>query len=139
MAAKRKAKPKAKRGRGRPTKYRPEYCARVVEMGKEGKSLATMACELEVHRETLHDWAAANPDFSVAMTHARNASLSWWEDKARRGIVTQDGVSINAALWGKVMSARFPDDYREKKDLHVTGKMTFDQVLDEVAGGDEGG
>ncbi len=106
---------------GRPTKYRPEFCARAIELGKKGKSLAQIAKDFNVIRDTLRDWAAVNPDFSCALMRAREYSLAWWEAKGQAGI-NKGTSSFNAALYGKVMAARFPDDYRETSRTELTGR-----------------
>ena len=121
MAARKKKPAAKKRGRGQPTKYRPEFCERVVELAKGGLGVAELGAALNVSERVLYDWKEAHPDFLQAMTHARSFSKAWWETKAREGIVTEGGKAINAALWGKIMSCRFPDDYREKHHLEHTG------------------
>jgi hypothetical protein len=103
---------------GRPTDYRPEFCERVIELGREGASLAQMGAELGVLRETLNEWAKVNPEFSVALSQAKQHSQAWWEDQGRKGIWA--GKSFNAAAWAKSVSCRFPDDYRERQDVHHT-------------------
>ena len=47
-----------KRPVGRPSKYKPEYCERVLEMAAEGCSWAEYAAEFGIDRTTLYDWAA---------------------------------------------------------------------------------
>lgn len=115
-----------KRGRGRPTLYREEYCDRVVELGLKGYSVAQMACELGVSREVLWDWMEAHPDFLHAMRHARSNALTWWERTAQENLGAR---YFNAALWAKSMSARFPDDYREKQDINITGKLDIAEAI----------
>lgn len=105
---------------GRPTDYRPEHCERVVELGREGKSKAQIAAELDVCRNTLDNWAEAHPEFLRALTRARDLSQAWWEDQGQAGIHL--GSGFNASLWAKSMSARFPDDYTERQKREVTGK-----------------
>ncbi len=104
---------------GRPTDYLPEYCERVVELGRQGKSQAQIAADLDVCRNTLKNWAAAHPEFLTAITRARDLSLAWWEDKAQNGLETS---GFNASLWSRSMAARFPDDYTERKQTELTGR-----------------
>ena len=42
---------------GRPTDYRSEYCARVIEFGEIGKSLAWIAAKLDVSRECIYEFS----------------------------------------------------------------------------------
>lgn len=102
---------------GRPSVYRKEFCNRVCELGAEGYSIAEMAADIGVTRQTLYEWADSKPEFSNAFTRARELSLSWWEAQARLGLYNRDGVSLNASLWSRSMAARFPADYTEKRDL----------------------
>ena len=41
---------------GRPSTYNPEFCERVIEYGKQGKSITWMAAELGVHKDSLYEW-----------------------------------------------------------------------------------
>lgn len=109
-----------KRGPGRPTKYDPSFDEIIVGFGRQGFSKAEMANAFDVVRETLDDWAKANPSFSDALTRAQQCSLAWWENEARNGI--NKGSAFNAALWAKSMSGRFPrEDYRDRQAVELTG------------------
>jgi len=104
---------------GRPTKYLPEYCEKVVELGKLGKSLVQICSELGVTKPTLSDWCGIYPDFSSAMELARVHSQSHWEELGYDGM---KGKSIDAQIWSRSMAARFPADWRETKNSEITGK-----------------
>lgn len=122
--------------RGRPTKYRKAYCDKVVELGKQGKSKAQMALELNVCRDTLDEWCRVHQEFSDAITRARDYALAWWEEKAQLGIEFPT-AAFNAALYGKVMAARFPEDYRDRSqvdNISSDGSMSprnLDDLTDE--------
>lgn len=108
--------PTERRERGRPTKYDPSFCDRIIEYGQLGFSYAEMANAFDVVRETLTEWGKAHPDFSVALHRAKSASLAWWENEARTGL--NKGSAFNAALWAKSMSGRFPaEPYRERQEI----------------------
>lgn len=92
-------------------------CDRVVELGAQGCSITEMAADLGVSRETVYAWSREKADFSDALLRARTLSQSWWERQAREGLVSANGVSINAGLWKAYMAARFPHDYTEKRDI----------------------
>jgi predicted transcriptional regulator len=104
---------------GRPTLYDPAHCEVVVEAGKAGKSVAWIACELGVCKQTLHNWMEAHPEFLDAMTRAKLFAQRWWEDKGQDGL-TQSG--FNASIWSRSMAARFPEDWRETTRQEQTGK-----------------
>jgi transposase-like protein len=111
---------------GRPTSYRPEYCEAVVEYGRKGKSLAWMAAQFDVNKDTIHEWIKVHPEFSDAMARARVHSQAWWEDFGQDNTMLPPGAgTFNAAAWGKSISARFSDDWREKSEIKHEGGLTI--------------
>ncbi|MFC0282414.1 hypothetical protein ACFFJB_14740 [Camelimonas abortus] len=105
---------------GRPTEYRPEYCERVIQLGREGASKAEMAHALGVSRNTLDNWAEANPEFLSAVKEAVSLAQGWWESEGRKatfGLVP--GFNATAFIFN--MKNRFPDDWREKTQQEISG------------------
>jgi transposase len=105
---------------GRPTKYDPKLCDRVVQLGSQGYSKAMIACELGVVRQTLDNWCEAHPEFLDAMTRAREASLAWWERQGLEGIWSRD---FNAHAYRLQVLNRFPDEWRDHKSLELHGGL----------------
>lgn len=100
---------------GRPSGYRPEFCRLAIRLGSEGKSRASIAASIGIHRAQLHRWEERYEDFRDAMQEARELAQKWWERIAEEGQVM--GGQINTGLWSKSMSARFPEDYTERSEL----------------------
>lgn len=109
---------KEKRPVGRPSKYKPEFCERVIELAKEGAGWAEYAAEFGVDRPTLYDWAAAHEEFSTALTRAKVLEQAWFEREGRLNLKNRE---FNANLWGKSVSARFREDYTERRVNEMTG------------------
>ena len=104
---------------GRPSLYKPEYCERVIELGREGMSIIEMAAEIGVSRSTLEEsWPELSAEFSEAFARARELSQAWWEGQGRKGLMAD---RFNAQLYSRSMAARFPKDWRESKEQRVTG------------------
>ena len=112
----------------RPTKYEDSHCQVVIDAGKEGKSIAWMACELEVSVDSLYEWEKVYPQFSEALTQARLLSQRWWEDKGQEGMVTP---GFSAPIWSRSMAARFPKDWRENKGVEVSGALQVETTTKE--------
>lgn len=107
----------------RPTKYLPEFCDTVVELGALGKSKAQMAAALGCDRASIDRWCDEHEEFCSAIARARDLAMAWWEDQGQQGMwQSPEGEKLNPQLWSRSMAARFPDDYRESNKVELTGK-----------------
>ena len=115
---------------GRPSTYQPDFCDEIVELGKEGKSVAEMAAHFDVSRQTIDNWAAAHPEFLEALTRARTHMQATLERIGFEGLHAKD---FNAAVWKKTMEARFRDDYTERREVQSDSrvKVISSEVLSE--------
>lgn len=113
---------------GRPTDYRPEYCDKVIEWGKQGKSKTWIASEIGVTRETLYEWERVHPEFSDAMARAKVFEQRWWEDAGQDGMKLQ---GFGQSIWSRSMAARFPKEWREKT-AHVGGDEDDNPIKQEI-------
>ena len=104
---------------GRPSAYKPEFCFTVAAAGAEGKSKSVIASELGVTLRTLYNWMMEYPDFFHAMEQAETDAQAWWEEAGRKAMFMP---GFNAAIWSRSMAARFPRDWRENKNVEVTGR-----------------
>lgn len=112
---------------GRPSKYNPAFCQRVIDLGKTGASVVEMACEIGVARSTLeNEWPEHHEQFSVALTMARQHSQMWWEKTGRDALFAD---KFQGSVWSRSMAARFPDDWREKSERHNTGTVALVQAM----------
>lgn len=102
---------------GRPSTYpesdkeRKELCARVIALGAEGKSECQISAAIDQPRTTMRSWADQHPEFSSALTRAKELEQAWWENEAQSNLKDKD---FNANLWNKSMSARFRSEYGDK-------------------------
>lgn len=64
---------------GRPTLYKDEYCAQLIEHMKEGKSFESFAPLAGVNRDTLYEWEHVHQNFSDAKKMGKDWRLLWIE------------------------------------------------------------
>jgi hypothetical protein len=64
-------------------------------------------------RQTLHNWEDQHEEFLDAMARAKQLEQRWWEDAGQVGMMTQ---GFGQSVWSRSMAARFPEDWREKKE-----------------------
>lgn len=105
---------------GRPSKYDPAYCEVVVDLGKQGKSLAQMCAHFDIARSTIDQWAEDYPEFSEAFNRARVHMQAKLEEMGFSGLSNKE---FNAAVWKTTMQARFRDDYTERKEVDHKGQV----------------
>lgn len=106
---------------GRPTKYTPDMCDKIVELGKIGASKHEMAMELGISIDTFMVWQIENTQFSEAVRTAMSFSQAWWEKQGR--IATFGEISgFNSTSYAFNMKNRFKEDWRDKQENEFTGK-----------------
>ena len=74
----------------------------------------------------MRGWANTNhgshvPEFSSALARASQMSQSWWEDKARTGLIGQERDQVHPSVWKHVVSCRFRSDYGEDRQTFAAG------------------
>jgi len=105
---------------GRPTKYTPDMCQQVIELGAQGKTLKGIAARLGITHETLNDWRKTNKDFSLAIKTALALSQEWWEELGQLGAAGQiEGFNATSFIFN--MKNRFREDYTEIRENRITG------------------
>lgn len=104
---------------GQPTKYRPEYCETIVELGRMGYSKARMAAHFDVAKATIDNWADQHPEFLNALSRARTYAQCWWEREAQEGLKNRE---FNASLWDRSMKSMFREDYTDHNVNEIVGK-----------------
>lgn len=57
--------------RGRPTKYKTEYCKQAAKLCKLGATDADLAEFFEVNEDTINEWKKVHPSFSESLKEAK--------------------------------------------------------------------
>lgn len=124
---------KKKNPGGAPTKYKPEYCAMLVEHMKQGLSFDSFASKVGVCFDTLYEWVKVHPSFSEAKKIGKGFELQFWETVLRNGAV---GINMeipnqkikagtaNASLIIFSLKNKFPRLYRDRVNLEADVKVS---------------
>ena len=116
---------------GRPTVYKPEHCQTVIECGKQGKTLASMAAALKVHRETVNEWRDKYPEFSDAVKLGLLFAQAWWEEKGQHATFGGcDGFNATSFIFN--MKNRFKDEWSDTGKVDVTSNGQTIGVIERV-------
>lgn len=81
---------------GRPSLYKPEYCAQLIEHMRQLHSFESFAANVGTHRDTLYQWCKEYPEFSDARKAGR-AVLQKGMENICKGVFTGK-IKGNAAV-----------------------------------------
>lgn len=96
------------------SKYVPEMCDTVVELGKTGASQKIMFSALGISKSTADNWKKSKPEFAEAMDRAVVESQAWWE---REALANLKNRTYNTRLFEIATRAQFPQDYKERMEI----------------------
>lgn len=128
MKTKRKVKVTAKNGR--PSTYRPELCAQLIEHGKQGFSFESFAAVAGVTKKTLYNWLERFPEFVEAKEfHFVHCLRKWEQIAVGNATGTLKG---SAAVTIHQMCNRFPMLFKNKIEFeHKEKKNPIDDLPDD--------
>ena len=107
---------------GRPSKYQPEYCQRLIDHMSLGLSFESFAAVVEVNRDTLYHWTKLYREFSDAKDIARSNALLTWEKWGIAGCVGKL-PKFNATGWIFNMKNRFKWTDRLETETTITAQL----------------
>lgn len=145
--AKKKTTKKVKRKVGCPTKYKPEYCEKIIEFfdrepwtpktqeslsrtGEKVSIITNVPCKLPtyerfafevgVHRDTLHEWCKNHPKFSDAYKKCKDL---------QKEILIQNGLFAFYDKSFAIFTAKNVTDMRDKVEVEQSSEVKI--VIDE--------
>lgn len=99
---------------GRPSKYKKEFCERLIKHMEDGLSFEAFAGEIGVAIDTVYNWNKKHPEFSEAKKIGTAKSQLFWEKMGRSGVVGKI-PGFNTAAWIFNMKNRF--NWRDKREF----------------------
>jgi hypothetical protein len=81
---------------GRPMKYKPIFCGKIIEEMAQGKSKETVATELGITYQTFYNWAKRYSDFHYAVKVGEQLCKRWWLEQGRLNLCNKQ---FNHVLW----------------------------------------
>ena len=119
----------------RKTKYKAEYCDKLIDHMSKGYSITSFSAIIKVHRDTIYEWFKTYPDFAEARDMGYAASMYIWE---KMGIDLATGMSKGSArVWEVNMYNRFRDEWKanvkedDNGDKQITIKLKYDPLKDD--------
>ena len=101
---------------GHPTKYRKEFCERLINHMAHGFSFESFAGLLQCSKQSLYSWSEDHEEFMDAKDVGTQRSRLFWESlgiEAAKGKIP----NFNASVWIFNMKNRFGWRDREREEL----------------------
>jgi len=111
--------------------YNQSMCDEAEQLLAAGKSIARVATNLGVCRDTIYDWRDKHPEFAKALKVGKDASQAKWEDIGQDG-VCGDIKNFSATAWMFTMKNRFRDDYKEDKEVKGGSETLVEKLLNKL-------
>ena len=103
----------------RPSKYKEEYKEKVLELMKEGCSIAEICLELDICRQTFYNWCEENKEFLDTKKKGEDFSEGWWLKQGRKNLQNKE---FSYTGWYMNMKNRFGWADNTKNDHTTNGK-----------------
>lgn len=118
---------------GRPTKYKQEYDAMLIEHMASGLSFESFAGLIGVCEDTIYEWAKVHASFSEAKRIGFAQNRLWWEQMGNAHIVHTDSKfesspKLNSTVYIFNMKNRFPKQWRDRTEVKSSVKIDSEAV-----------
>ena len=126
---------------GRPTKYDPAMCDRVVAMMAKGFSKEEVCYDpdegLGIAWATFQNWQEKHPQFLAAVKEGEKASAAWWQKTGRTAVLGGiDGFNATAYVFNMKNRFGWADKAEIKQDnVSSDGSMSPPKRIELVAPG----
>lgn len=109
---------------GRPTKYDPQYCSKVVSLMAKGHSKDAVAGKLGISRDTLYEWSNKHQEFSDTIKEGEAKSRYYWEKIGMDGMMGKV-KGFRPAVWIFIMKNRF--GWRD--NVNIQGEVSSERYV----------
>lgn len=107
------------------SKFTPDMCDRLVDLGKQGASQKMMWADLGISKSTADAWKKKHADFAEALDLALVHSQAYWE---REMLANVGNKAFNSRIAEIALRGQFPQDYKETREQKIDVKA--DVVVD---------
>ena len=144
-------------GKGRPTKYKKEFCVQAEKLCRKGFIDTEIADFFEVDVATINRWKQAHPEFCESLKSGKRHSDSKVEDALYNRALGYEFEEVKEELEGDTVTKttktrkqlagdttaqifwlknRQPEKWRDKTETRVTLSDDFDSLMGDAASDD---
>lgn len=119
---------------GRPSKYKKEFCKKLVDHMKKGFSFESFGAVRGVNTtmQTLYEWAKdeRKPEFAEAKREGELHARKFWENLLIRQAAGHINGSNSALIFA--LKNKFPKEWRDKQEVEHSGDVSISIGYEEV-------
>lgn len=114
--------------RGPESKYSPEFCDKIIEIGEQGGGVAAMckACGIGSF-ETFYRWLKEYPEFGKAYETAQVGSLAFYDDVLLAGALGRI-KNYNFNSMAMILNNKFPTFYKRTSAGSPTTEINIGSI-----------
>jgi transposase len=112
---------------GRPSKYKPEMCEKLLDLMAEGKTDTQTCAMLDISHDSLARYRRQHPELAEAYNKGKLLQQAAWEALGMQ-IVTGQIKGANATVYIFLMSNLFKTHYTQRADTAVQVNLTNNAV-----------
>lgn len=124
---------------GQPTKYRKDFHPDdYIRLSEQGKTLAQIAFEWKVDRDTIHEWKKVHREFSDAVKKGRQIAEAWYMNLGQAAMIGQAkmgnqklNVNLGMFCWLTKNMFRWSDRVEVKEKKSEEKERPLKDVSDE--------
>lgn len=137
------------------TKYRKEFCDKLIDHMREGNSFGTFGAIVHVTEKCLNEWCIKYKDFAAAKELGKVYEEYYWvnilkngaqgkmdkvvrrstiygkDQKIKQQQVVEEPAKFNATATVFALKNKFPDKYRDTQTVDLNTKDGLDGMSDE--------
>lgn len=102
-------------------KFKPEYCEKLIEMGKQGKSRSQFCSAISICQDTFYGWLKMFKEFHQAYQLFKIHSRAWWEQQGQENLIQVydaegGGIKFDTSMWKFTVGGRFGMSSKKEND-----------------------
>lgn len=114
---------------GRPSKYKKEFCEKLIEHMKQGLSFESFASIAGCNRSIVHDWSDRHKEFKLAKEIGESHSRLFWEKVLIAGSLGKvKGYNATSVIFA--LKNKFPKEWRDRREIEI--ESSSDNSLEDV-------
>lgn len=118
----------ARKKLGRPSKYKREFCQKLIDHMEKGFSFESFGAVIDVSVSNMNVWVTRYPEFQAAKDLAYNKSRLFWEkvgiDNLHTTVIRKGNMTVTKSLNVRVWELNLKTKFKEWRNVDKVDQPT---------------